>query len=400
LRQALDEALAVNPELTALRAQLGVVRKRPPQERSLAPPMLETSIWQWPINSLNPAHTNMYMFLATQDLPGRGKRELRAAVADKDVALAQNDIDARARHVLDAVKQAYAELFVSRKAIEIHLATVEVLRRVADISQAKYTTGRMSQQDVLKAILEVSRLHEDIIGLDQRAHIAAAKLNTLLDRPTDAPIGPLGERSHESVLPAVADLQRRALAQQPEIQGARLTVERAAAALAVARRDHKPDYSVQGGYMLVPHQTDGILARVSITWPDAPWSRGRVDARVEERSADVEVAKARQKSMENALRFAVQEAYLRVKAAEERAALLKTTILPQAQQTLEVSRVAYQTDRVEVLALLDNERALLNAQLDYDRALSDAEQAMADLERAVGSDISPALSRPVAPVNR
>src|SRR5258708_21647661 len=270
LRAALDAALAANPDLAVLRAQLGVVRQRPAQERSLMPPMLETSIWQWPINSLNPANTNMYMFLATQDLPGRGKRNLRAAVAEKDVALAQNDIDVRARHVVDAVKQAYAELFVARKAIEIHLATVEVLQQVADISQAKYTTGRISQQDVLKAVVEVSRLHEDIIVLDQQAQRAAAKLNTLLDRPTDAPIGPLGEASHQTLLPPVADLQRQALERQPEIQGARLAVERAEAALAVARRGDKPDFSVQGGHMLLPHQTDGILARLSITWPDAP----------------------------------------------------------------------------------------------------------------------------------
>jgi outer membrane protein TolC len=364
------------------------------------PPMLETSIWQWPINSLNPANTNMYMFLATQDLPGRGKRDLRAAVADKDVALAQNDIDVRARHVADAVKQAYAELFVSRKAIEIHLATVEVLQQVADISQAKYTTGRISQQDVLKTVVEVSRLHEDIIMLDQQAQIAAAKLNTLLDRPTDAPIGPLGEASHQTLLAPVSDLQRQALERQPEIQGARLAVDRAEAALAVARRDHKPDFSVQGGYMLLPHQTDGILARLSITWPDAPWSRGRVDARVGEMSADVEVAKARQKSMENVLRYAVQEAYVRVKAAEERAALLKSTILPQSQQTLDVSRVAYQNDRVEFLALLENERTLLKAQLDYYRALSDIDQALADLERAVGIEISPDTLRLVARENR
>ena len=400
LRAALDEAVSANPDLAVLRAQLGVTRKRPAQERSLAPPMLETTIWQWPINSLNPANTNMYMFMATQDLPGRGKRDLRAAVADKDVALAQNDIDARARHVLDAVKQAYAELFVSRKAIEIHLATVDVLRQVADISQAKYTTGRISQQDVLKAVVEVSRLHGDIIVLDQQAQIAAAKLNTLLDRPTDTPIGPLGEAAHSMLLPPVAALQRQALERQPEIQGARLAVERAEAAEAVARRDHKPDFSVQGGYMLVPHQSDGILARVSITWPDAPWSRGRVDSRVAEMSADVEVAKARQKSMENILRFAVQEAYVRVKAAGERAALLKTTILPQSQQTLDVSRVAYQNDRVEFLALLENERTLLSAQLDYYRALSDVDQALADLERAVGAEISPDILRPVARENR
>jgi outer membrane protein TolC len=243
-------------------------------------------------------------------------------------------------------------------------------------------------------------LHEDIIVLDQQAQIAAAKLNTLLDRQTDAPIGPLGEASHQTLLPPVADLQRQALERQPEIQGARLAVERAEAALAVARRDHKPDFSVQGGYMLLPHQTDGILARLSITWPDAPWSRGRADARVAEMSGDVDVAKARQKSMENILRLAVQEAYVRVKAAEARAALLKTTILPQSQQTLEVSRVAYQNDRVEFLALLDNERTLLNAQLNYYRALSDAEQALADLERAVGTEMSPATVRPVARENR
>jgi outer membrane protein TolC len=400
LRAALDEALAKNPELLALRAQLGVMRERPAQERSLAPPMLETSIWQWPINSLNPVNTNMYMFLATQDLPGRGKRDLRAAVAEKDIALAQNDIDARARHVFNDVKQAYAALYVSRQAIEIHLATVDVLRQFADISQAKYTTGRISQQDVLKAVVEVSRLHEDIIMLDQQAQIASATLNALLDRPTDAPIGPLGEPYEQTLVPPVADLQRQALERQPEIQGARLAVERAEASLAVARRDHKPDFSVQGGYMLLPQQTDGILARLSITWPDAPWSRDRIDARVREMSADVEVARARQKSMENALRLVVHAAYVRVKAAEQRAALLKTTILPQSQQTLEVSRVAYQADRVDFLALLDNERTLLNAQLDYYRALSDFDQALADLERAIGTEIAPDLLRSAARENR
>src|SRR2546428_12619311 len=79
LKAGVNEALEKNPELVALRAQLGVARQRPGQERALAPPMLETTIWQWPINTLNPANANMYMFMATQELPGRGKRDLRAA---------------------------------------------------------------------------------------------------------------------------------------------------------------------------------------------------------------------------------------------------------------------------------------------------------------------------------
>ena len=63
--------------------------------------------------------------------------------------------------------------------------------------------------------------------------------------------------------------------------------------------------------------------------------------------------------------------------------------------TLDVSRVGYQTDRVEFLALLDNERTLLDAQLEYFRAISDQQQALADLERALGADLSPGMTTPV-----
>src|SRR5205085_11148135 len=98
-------------------------------------------------------------------------------------------------------------------------------------------------------------------------------------------------------------------------------------------------------------------------------------------------AKARERAMENGVRLAVQEAFVHAKSAQDRAALLRTTILPQSQQMLDVSRIAYQTDRVDFQALIDNERTLLAAQLDYYRALSEFDQAVADLERAIGTDL-------------
>jgi cobalt-zinc-cadmium efflux system outer membrane protein len=95
------------------------------------------------------------------------------------------------------------------------------------------------------------------------------------------------------------------------------------------------------------------------------------------------------------VRLAVQEAYVRAKSAQERAALLRTTILPQAQQTLDVSRIGYQTDKVDFQAVIDNQRTLLDAQLGYVRALSEFEQATADLERAVGTDLPEGTTAPV-----
>jgi outer membrane protein TolC len=387
LAELLQEAIEKNPELAVLRAQVGVMRQRPAQQRSLDAPMAEAQIWQWPFNSINPADTNMYMFMVTQDLPGRGKRQLRANVAEKDVALAEDDFVIRAREVVNQVKQAYAALFIARKAIQVHLDSVELLRQIADVSQAKYTAGRISQQDVLKPVLELSRLHTDIIMFDEQAKLATARLNVLLNRMPETPIGPLIEPQEQTVLPATADLQRLALERQPELQRARTEIERAEAELASVRSDYKPDFSIQGGYMLMPRMTDAWMGRVAITWPKAPWSHGRIDARLAEQTAAIQAAKARSQATESMVRLAVQEAYVRAKSAQDRAVLLRTTIRPQSQQTLEVSRVAYQTDRVDFQALIDNERVLLDVNLDYFRALSDFTQALADLERAVGSDL-------------
>ena len=387
LKAAVDEALTRNLDLAALKAQVQVTRERPAQERSLAPPMVEGTIWQWPINSINPTNTNMYMFMVGQELPGRGKRELRAAVAEKDIALAQTDVTIRTRQVVNEVKQAYAMLFIARKATEVHLASVELLHQIADVSQAKYSTGRISQQDVLKPVVELSKLHGDLLMFDEQAGIAAARLNVLLARAPEAPVGPLTEPTEKRLLPAPTELQRLALDHQPELQRAHLEIERAEAELASAKQEYKPDFTVQGGYLLMPNQTDAWLARVGVTWPRAPWSRDKVSAHIAEQTAASEAAKARERAMENMVRLAVQEAYVRAKSAQDRAALLRTTILPQAQQTLDVSRIAYQTDRLDFQAVIDNQRTLLDAQLAYVRALSEFEQATADLERVVGADL-------------
>ena len=390
VQAALDEALAHNPRLIVLRKRYEAMRHRPAQVRGLAPPSFEAQIWQWPFNTVSPRNTNMYMFTVGQTLPGRGKRALRAAVADKDAELSLAAIAVEARDVIDEVKRTYADLFLARREFEIHDANVDLLRQFADVSEAKYTAGGMSQQNILKAVVELSRLQEHLVIVTERERLAQARLNTLLDRPPEAPVGGLVAPREEAVRPALAELQRMALDGQPELQAARVAIERAEAELAAERQEYKPDFFVKGGYMLMPmrDQTDSWTAMVGVTWPNAPWSRTRLDARVAEAGAELETARARLAEAESTIRLAVHDAFVRAEAAKERAALLRTSIVPQSDQTLAVSRVAYQADQGDFLTLIDNQRVLLDVQLAYSRALSDLDQAHADLERAVGTDLS------------
>ena len=99
--------------------------------------------------------------------------------------------------------------------------------------------------------------------------------------------------------------------------------------------------------------------------------------------------------MENMVRLAVQEAYVRARAAQDRASLLRTTILPQSRQAFDVSRAAYQADRADFQAILDTERAQLDMQLDYIKALAEFSQAIADLERAIGTELPLGTTKPV-----
>lgn len=388
LRQAIDEALARNPELVALRRELEASEHGPAQARFLDPPMFSAQTWQWPINSLNPADANMYMFMVSQPLPGRGKRDLRAAVAETDTALAGNAIDVRARDVVERVKQAWTELYLARKTVELHHEDVALLRQLADISTTKYATGQAPQHDVLTGVVELSRLHDHLIRVEEQARLAEADLNALLDRAPDASIGPLGDLPARVPLLSSAALQQIALERQPELRAADLLIERAQAALAVADSDFKPDFALQGGYMLMPDMRDAWTAQVSITWPKAPWSKGRLDARRAQALADIEAAKARRRVTESAVRRAIQRAYVRVTTAEARAELLATSIIPQAEQALAIARAGYQTDRGDFLPLLDNQRVLLDARLEYHALLTEREQALADLERAVGAELA------------
>jgi len=203
----------------------------------------------------------------------------------------------------------------------------------------------------------------------------------------ETPLGPLEEPREQLLLSPSSELQQLAVANQPELQRARIEIERAGAELASARLERKPDFTVQAGYMLLPNDTDGVLAKFGITWPNAPWSRGRIDAKVAEQSAAAGSARSRERAMENTVRLAVQEAYVRAKAAQERASLARTTILPQAQQGFELSRAAYQADRGDFQSVLDAERSLLDTRLEYFRALAEFSQALADLERAVGVEL-------------
>jgi outer membrane protein TolC len=383
LTAALREALAANPELLALRGDADATRAAVPEARFLDPPMFEAQIWGWPVTTLNPARTDMYMFMANQDLPGRGKRAARELVATRESDMSRAQIAVRANEVLNAVKQAYVDLALARATAALYDQQTPILRQMADVATTRYSMGQSSQSDTVKAVLELSRLRADAIEWRQKTRLAETRLNTLLGRPPAAPIGAL---TGSGVAPVdVESAEETARTHHPELFMATTTVAREEAELARLRGERRPDFVVGGGYMLQPGGTGAWTARAGVTWPNAPWSRQRLNTEIDAQQKKVDAARAHRDAVTRTVTGVVQEAVIALDAARERAAIIESAVTPNVEHAFDVAQVSYAANRGQFADLLDTERVLLSTRMDLIAARGDVERANADLAMAIGN---------------
>jgi outer membrane protein TolC len=383
LPELIHEVLVRNPELVAARKQWEVATNRITPARSLDDPILSLQLWNFPQTfNVTQAQNNIFGF--SQSLPFPGKLALKGDVASRSADMTEQAVRAKERELVARLKQAYYELFLAQKAIQIHHEQVELLRQFVEIANAKFRAGKGSQADVLKAHVELSLLFQHRPVLEQRRETAEAMLNTLLDRDPVSPLGMAQEPSHLPLEQPLDDLHRLALSDRPEIKAAELDVQRNEQSHALAQRQYYPDFNVAFQRFQNFQANDGFGAYVAMSIPFAFWTKPKYDAGVQEAAAAVAVARAQQHTVENITRFQINDLLAKLRASDQVATLYRTTILPQGEQGLEAARVGYRSGKAGVLDLIEAQRAWQGFQLEYFKALVDRQQRLAELEQVVG----------------
>ena len=381
LRAAIDEAMARNPELVALRQEYEAARAAPAQEQHLPAPMLEAQIWGWPVTTLNPARTGMYMLTAEQELPGKGKRAARTLVAEREAEMSRQQIAVRANQILAEVRSAYVDLAYTRETFSLYSRQARLLDDIAETATLRYAAGEGAQHHTVVALVEIAGIEKDRIAADERAQSAEARLNTLLGRPVSQPIEPLA-LAETSV--TVEEAEARALVRHPETAMVEAAVAREEAELERLHGERRPDFVVGGGYMLMPGSAGAWTARGGITWPNAPWSRDRLNVAIEVQTKRVEAARARRAVIAAQVRQAVRDAAIRLAAAERHVRLLESTVVPQIERAFELTRLAYAAGEGSFTEILETRRMLLSTELQRAEARANVARARASLEAAAG----------------
>jgi outer membrane protein TolC len=381
-------ALARNPAPREARERVRASTEQARAVGHLPDPELKYEQWAVPLDrpyALDRA--GMLMLGVRQSFPAPGSLDAESRAALEEAKMVLEMQRARVRDLRVEVERAYFDYVRTAGERAIRLDHERTAARIVELARANYEVGRASQADVLRALLEQSRLHGELAQLDADERSARAMLNTLMARAPDAPLGPPVPEPIAAPDLKPDQLEHAMLQQRPELATTDRGVQRDQAALQAAKQNASwPSFTVGVDYWLMPTASNpnayGAMVAMSLPWLN-PQHEDRVRAAEHTLEADrIALASARL-----AARYELANALNRYRAAGALLAIFDRELLGQAEQSYEAAQAAFATGRGDARSVLDALRAYLDLRLEQTRALARTQSALAEVKRVVGTEL-------------
>ncbi len=385
LRDLLRETRARNPEIRAAQKRWQAMQARIKPVGTLEDPQIGFQVMYAPYPWRN-AFKNERAITISQMFEFPGKLGLMSGMAGREADMSAADYELVALKVLTEVKKIYFMLFHLDYDLEINRENRELMQQFIEIANVKYATGMGLQPDIIKAQTEYSMMVNDSLMLAQERSSMAAMLNALLDRPRDSQVPVI----HEHLDPhhfsfALDSLVQTAYANRPELKNMQAMANMYQLSGRLARREYFPNFMLSYTHRKMPEMQNWD-AMISFNIPLYFWRKENL--RVQEADANYQMADAGLQSMRNMVRAEVESAFYKVEQAARSVRIFQNTVVPQAEQSLMASRAAYENNKVDFLMLLDSQRTLRDLKLAAHQALADFGTRLAELELAVGVQLT------------
>jgi len=385
LDMLIEKALKQNLQIEVAKYRYEASKARIPQASSLEDPQFE-----YKYDKINASMDSvmqgktapMRMFGISQGIPFPTKLILRAQIAAKEAQVAYEEYREKENDIVTQVKTLYAQLAFTYRSIDVTEENKTLLEQLAKTAATQYSLGKASQQDALKAQLEIAKMDNELIMLEEKRQVIQAKINTILNQEPSIELGRpelIEDNAYDFDL---SELNRMARDNRPELKAFGFAVERARKTYALAKEGFLPDFMVKYERMERDNKLTDWAGMVGITLPIWFWQKQNFN--VKEMRRELKAMEAEFKNRENMVLLEVKEAFAGFEALKKLAVLFKTTYLPQAEQVLKSSSIGYEANQIDFLNLLDSQRMFLEFKLDYYKTLIDLEVRVAELEKAVG----------------
>jgi outer membrane protein, heavy metal efflux system len=385
LNDVVAEALRANPEIATAERRYDALRQRPAQERSLPDPMLSAgynaSGNPLPGAGLGTEPTANIGFMVSQQIPYPGKLNLRASMAAREADAGAEQTAAARLNVTARVKQAYYRLAYAYAVDDVLQRNRDLLTTLLKVSENRYTVGQAAQQDVIKAQTQISILDLQRDRIRQERAVREGELNALLARPARSPLDRPADLELTDFDGSLEMLLATGIEHAPMLRRDQLMIDRSELAVAAARRDYKPDFTVSGGYYYMGAMPPMYEVRFDVA---IPLQRARRAAAVAEQRGSLEEARRGYDSTRLNLQSRLQEDFEMASTSVRLARLYRDSVLPQARLALESSMASYQTGRVDFLSVVTNFGTVLEYEMNYFDELAAYHTAVSRIEEMSG----------------
>ena len=391
INTAVRLSLVDDPAIAASRARSQAFSDSAVADGQLPDPQLRTGIYNLPTDNFHiNEEPSTQLRLGLQQAFPRGKTlYYKQRQGEWKAAAAMATAELGARQVILDVRKNFLELYYQTRADEIVQQTRGLFSRLVDITQTHYATGRVSQQDVLRASLELSRLDDRTTKILNAVDISRATLNKWIG---DAAFLPVNSNFPILPLPATQEQIESALPEHPAIRIETATLEAENQSIHVAREQYKPGWSAGLEYRKRfgedPDGDDRSDMMAAMLTVDIPlFTKNRQDKRL---SASIQQAASVQLSRDDKLRELRQQlhtSYANWQRLGERASLYESQLLNVSSANVQASLNAYQSGVTEFTTLMRARITDLDVRLDDLRIRIDRAKAQASLLYISGEEL-------------
>ena len=328
--------------------------------------------------------------MVSQEIITAGKRRLDIAIASRKYDQATIGLIRQRFQLISAVRQGYFEVLAVQQRVAALASLEQIATKSYENTQRLLEAKQVALLDSLQVQLELNRVQAELEASKREQTAAWRRMVATMGLPHLAETPLVG--SLESPLPTYDFEASKAylIEHHPEVGIAQVGIDHAQLQLRRNEVQAMPNVTVGAGYMKNNNdREDQWRFQVAVPFPLFNRNQGKViTARADLGKSMHEVSR-----VQNDLVGRLATAFGSYAAAKERVDKYRKVILPIAQQANKIAFDAYKGGQFEYLRVLQSQRALQEANLEYVRSLGDAWRAAAEVSSLL---LEEAL--PIAPV--
>lgn len=401
LADAEQSALAGSPLLAEIQARLEAAQEVPEQLGALPDPVLTLALLSVPTDgySLDQEAMTQLQVGFSQAIPWPSQRRLSRSTAEQQVKATAAELQEARNALRRDIHLSWWSLHFIDRSLTVVEDNLQQLRQFNQIAQSRYRVGQGLQQDALQAQLQLSAQLEQRLLLQGRRRTVEAQLNALLARPESGPLALAEVVAVAGIeLPALERLLATALQKRPLLAQKQRLVDAARDRQALARTGLLPGLTLGAAYGYRQDAPNGSsradLVSINLGIKLPLYAGAKQQRQIGQRGADLIGFQAGLRAAQLQVRSAVVQASSNYQQAQQQASLLEQGMIPQSKQTLASMLSGYQVGKVDFSALIQAQLMVNRLQLQYWKAISEGQMALASLNFAVGEAIVAAAAAP------